>query len=60
MRTKRRIFQQSNTYGYPLRDHTDSHHPLLELADMMDWAIIDRCVFRQTRLLILAYRDRCA
>ena len=42
MRRKRRIFQHSNTQGYPLRDHIDLHHPLVELADMIDWAEIDR------------------
>jgi IS5 family transposase len=42
MRRKRRIFQHSNTQGYPLRDHIDLHHPLVELADMIDWAAIDR------------------
>ena len=43
MRRKRRIFQHSNTQGYPLRDHIDLHHPLGELADIIDWAAID-CV----------------
>ena len=42
MRSKRRIFQHSNTQGYPLREHIDLHHPLVELADMIDWAAIDR------------------
>ena len=42
MRRKRRIFQLSNTQGYPLREHIDLHHPLVELADMIDWAAIDR------------------
>ena len=42
MRRKRRIFQESNMQGYPLRDHIDLHHPLVELADMVDWAAIDR------------------
>jgi IS5 family transposase len=42
MRRKRRIFQHSNTQGYPLREHIDRHHPLVELADMIDWAAIDR------------------
>ena len=42
MRRKRRIFQHSNTQDYPLRDHIDLHHPLVELADMIDWAAIDR------------------
>ena len=42
MRRKRRNFQHSNTQGYPLRDHIDLHHPLVELADMIDWAAIDR------------------
>jgi IS5 family transposase len=42
MRRKRRIFQHSNTQGYPLRDHIDLQHPLVELADVIDWAAIDR------------------
>jgi len=42
MRRKRRIFQHSNTQGYPLRQHIDLHHPLVELADMIDWSVIDR------------------
>ena len=42
MPRKRRIFQHSNTQGYPLREHIDQHHPLVELADMIDWAAIDR------------------
>lgn len=42
MRKKRRIFQHGNTQGYPLREHTDLHHPLAELAYMIDWAAIDR------------------
>ena len=42
MRRKRRIFQHSNTQGYPLREHIDLHHPLVELAGMIDWAAIDR------------------
>ena len=25
-----------------MRDHIDLHHPLVELADMIDWAEIDR------------------
>jgi IS5 family transposase len=44
MPNKRRIFQHSKTQGYPLRDHIDLHHPLVELADMIDWAAIDRVV----------------
>jgi len=42
MGRKRRVFQHSNTQRYPLRDHIDLHHPLVELADMIDWAAIDR------------------
>jgi IS5 family transposase len=42
MRRKRRIFQHGNTHGYPLREYIDLHHPLVELADMIDWAAIDR------------------
>ena len=42
MRTKRRVFQHSNTQGYPLREHIDLRHPLIELADMIDWGAIDR------------------
>ena len=37
MRRKRRIFQHSNTQDYPLREHIDLYHPLVELADMIDW-----------------------
>jgi hypothetical protein len=42
MRRKRRIFQHRNIQGYPLRKHIELHHPLVELADMIDWAAIDR------------------
>jgi IS5 family transposase len=42
MRRKRRIFQHSNTQGYPLRDPIDLHHPRVKLADRIDWAAIDR------------------
>lgn len=42
MRKKRPIFQHSNTEGYPLRAHIDLHHPLVELADLIDWAAIER------------------
>ena len=42
MRRKRRIFQHSNTQGYPLREHIGLHHPLVELADMIDWEAIDQ------------------
>jgi hypothetical protein len=42
MRRKRRIFRHSNTQGYPLREHIDLQHPLVELAGMIDWAAIDR------------------
>jgi IS5 family transposase len=39
---ERHIFQHSNTQGYPLREHIALHHPLLELADLIDWGAIDR------------------
>ena len=42
MRMKGRIFQHGNTQGYSQRDHINLHHPLAELADMIDWAAIDR------------------
>jgi IS5 family transposase len=42
MRRKRRIFQHSNIQGYPSREGIDLHHPIVELADMIDWAAIDR------------------
>ena len=35
IRRKRRIFQNSNTQGYPLRNHVDLHHPLVKLVDMI-------------------------
>ena len=41
MRRKRRIFQYSNIKGYPLCEHIDLHHSLVELADMIDWAAIE-------------------
>jgi transposase, IS5 family len=42
MRRKRRIFQHSKNQGYPLMDHINRHHPLVELAAMIDWEAIDR------------------
>ena len=42
MRTKRLVFQHSNTQGYPLREHIDLRHPLIELAAMIDWDAIGR------------------
>ncbi len=46
MRRKVRIFQHSNTQGYRLREHIDPHHPFVELADIIDWAPIDRVATR--------------
>src|SRR5438105_1042942 len=42
MRRKRRIFQQSKIQGYPLMAHINPHHPLVELAAMIDWEAINR------------------
>jgi hypothetical protein len=47
MHRKCRIFPHSSTQGYPLRDHIDLHHPLVELADMSDWAAIYRVATEQ-------------
>lgn len=44
IRVKHRVFQHSVTQGYPMRDHIDVHHPLIELDDMIDWAAINRGV----------------
>lgn len=42
MLSERRILQHRNMQGYPLRDHIALHHPLVELADMIEWAATDR------------------
>lgn len=42
MRRKRRIFRRSNTQDYPRREHIGLYHPLVELANMIDWGAIDR------------------
>lgn len=44
MHRKRCIFQHCNTQGYLLRNYIDLHHPLVELADMIDWAAMHRVV----------------
>ena len=41
MVTKRRIFQQSRITNHPLREQIDLTHPLILLADMIDWNAID-------------------
>ena len=55
MQGKLRIFQYGNTQGYPLRDHIDLHHRLVELADMIGWAALDRVA---TEPLSRAFRFR--
>jgi hypothetical protein len=42
MMKKRRIFQHSKTTNPPLRDQIDLQHPLVVLADKIDWDAIDR------------------
>ena len=44
MAKKRRIFHQCKTSGYPLHDHVDLDHPLVVLADIIDWGAIERVV----------------
>ena len=41
MRKKRRIFQHSKITDHPLREQVDQSHPLILLADRIDWASID-------------------
>ena len=38
---KRRIFQHSKTTNHPLREQIDVMHPLVVLADMIDWNAIE-------------------
>ena len=38
---KRRIFQHSKTTNHPLREQIDVMHPLVVLADMIDWTAIE-------------------
>lgn len=42
MQRKRRNVLRNKTQGYPLRDHIDLQHPLVELADLIDWQAIER------------------
>lgn len=44
MAKKRRFFHRSKVVGYPLHEHVDLDHPLVVLADIIDWAAIERVV----------------
>ena len=41
---KRRVFHVSKTSGYPLHNHVDLDHPLVVLADIIQWDAIERIV----------------
>jgi IS5 family transposase len=42
MGQKRRTVQRSKTQSYALLEHINLHHPLVELATMIDWPAIER------------------
>jgi IS5 family transposase len=44
MAKKRRVFHRSKAVGYPLHEHVDLDHPLVVLADIIDWDAIERVV----------------
>ena len=41
---KRRVFHRGKAVGYPLHEHVDLEHPLVVLADIIDWSAIERVV----------------
>lgn len=44
MAKKRRVFHRGKAAGYPLHEHVDLDHPLVVLANIIDWDAIERVV----------------
>ena len=49
MRRKRRIFQHSNTQGYPLREHIDRKREFLHTESRIGWNEGEVCAHRGNR-----------
>ena len=44
MAKKRRVFYRGKALGYPLHEYIDLDHPLVVLANTIDWDAIERVV----------------